>query len=192
MDGMAPMPRSLRIPHFLSGDPEEQRRSEDAPRSTSTVVSITHPRVAQRHRYRRRHTLHFYLGATGLIASAITGVVSVVAYTTRSIAMATVSFFMMAVTALVVSTAFFWGFYMVANGNFPARRIKIVIPHAAVGTLSPLLYALNISLSLEGVGNARLTTLALICALLSFLLLALQFTMGRRVVRPTRLHVIRG
>lgn len=185
------MARHQKVSPFLAGDPDEQRRSHGSPGSSNAQVVVFRPHVSRHHRYRRRHTLHYYIVLTGLTLAATVITLNTIAYISRSVTMATVAFFAVVVTTLVISTAFFWGFFMVMNGNFPARRIKVLIPHATVGVLSPLIYTLNISVELDGVGQSPVGGLALACSIVSFGLLLVQFTMGKLVVRPARLRVIR-
>lgn len=116
---------------------------------------------------------------------------NVIAFVSRSILLAEITFVVVAVTLLIICTAFFWGFYMIMSGHIPAARIKYIVPHGMVGVLAPLLYTLNISLGLDELGTTPVGIGLVICSLASFLLLCIQFTMGKLVVRPEPLRVVR-
>jgi hypothetical protein len=60
-----------------------------------------------------------------------------------------------------------------------------------VGTLSPLIYMLNISLALDAVGRRPVGFVSLMCACASLGVIILQFTMGKRVVKVEPLRVVR-
>jgi hypothetical protein len=64
------------------------------------------------------------------------------------------------------------------------------VPHAMVGVLSPLIYTLNISIDVDGVGQSPISGWSLTCSVVCLLLLAVQFAMGRLVVRPEKLHLV--
>lgn len=145
----------------------------------------------RRYRYRRRHTPHFYIVIAALTSAAVVCVLNTIAFVSRSIEIANVAFAAIGVTTLIVCAAFFWGFYMLMSGNIPVKRLKVFLPHAGVGVLSPLLYTLNISIDLDGLGTQPLTGLALACGFACFALLCIQFTMGRAVVRPEPLRLLR-
>ncbi len=148
--------------------------------------------AAKRYHYHRRHTPHFYLVISALSCATGVCVLKGIAFVNRSVPLATFSFFAVLLTALVVSAAFFWGFTMVMNGNIPTRRLKVLLPHAALGVLSPLLYTLNVSVDYSSVGNAPIGALSLGISLFCLLLLCVQFRMGRAVVRPEPLRLLRG
>lgn len=150
------------------------------------------PSVARRrYRFRRRHTPHFYLVtvslalAVGVVAADITGVL-VAGVLTGEIAFAILS-----IAWVSVLVSYFWGFFMLMNGNLPVHRLKVFVPHAIVGTLSPLIYMLNISLALDAVGRGPVGIFSLFCACASLAVIILQFTMGRRVVKVEPLRVVR-
>lgn len=117
-------------------------------------------------------------------------VLNSVAYASKSIGLAQVAFGAIVVTALVVFAAFFWGFFMIMNGHIPARRLKVLLPHGAVGVLSPLLYTINISVALDAVGREPVSMVSLVCGYASLALLSVQFTMGRAVVRTPPLRLL--
>jgi hypothetical protein len=157
----------------------------------SYVVRPRSQTVARRHRYRRRHTPHFYIVIAALIAAAVVCVLNGIAFAREDVILASVAFAAVVAAMVVVSAAYFWGFYMLMSGNIPVKRLKILIPHAAVGVMSSLLYMLNVSASLDGLGAKPVSGVALACSLASFGVLGVQYLMGRAMVRPERLRVLR-
>lgn len=184
------MAEHQKVPAFLAGDPAEQRRSHGSPDTDGGQLLVFRPSAARHHRYRRHHTLHYYIVLTALMLAATVIVLNTIAYRSQSVTMATVAFVAVAITTFVICTAFFWGFFMVMNGNVPIKRLKVLVPHACVGVLSPLIYTLNISVELDGVGQSPTTGLALATSIVCFGLLIVQFAMGKMVVRPGKLRVI--
>jgi hypothetical protein len=148
--------------------------------------------VRRRYRYRRRHTPHFYIVVTALSGAAVVCVLNVIAYRSQSVEISNFAFAAVGVTTLVVFAAYFWGIFMLMSGRIPIRRLKVLVPHAAVGVLSPLLYTLNISADLDGLGTQPIGGLGVACGLCSFCLLCLQFAMGRAVVRTEPLRLLAG
>jgi hypothetical protein len=144
----------------------------------------------QRYRFWRRHTPHYYLVLTAISAAVMVCLLNAWAFLSRSLMVSGVAFAMTLFAALAICTAFFWGFYMIMNGNIPVHRLKVLAPHAVVGFLSPLCYTLNISFDLDGVGSRPISGLSLACSAFCLLLLGVQFTMGKLVVRPEPLRVI--
>jgi hypothetical protein len=148
-------------------------------------------KARRRYRYHRRHTPHFYLVITSLSCAAVVCVLTTAAFAERSVLLTQVAFAAIVVTALVICAAFFWGFFMLMDGNIPAHRIRVLIPHAAVGVLSPLLYTLNIAAGLDGLGAASAGAVSVACSYASLGVLCIQFAMGRSVVRPEPLKGLR-
>jgi hypothetical protein len=150
------------------------------------------PRKSRRRRYRywRRHTPHYYIVLTAISCAVGVCVLEGIAFRSKSVQLAEVAFVAIAFTALIISTAFFWGFFMVMNGNIPAHRLKYLVPHGAVGVLSPLLYTLNICLALDGLGREPVGIGSLVCSVLCLVLLGVQFSMGKAVVHRTRPHLV--
>jgi uncharacterized membrane protein len=153
---------------------------------------IQGPARRRGYRYHRRHTPHFYIVVAALSAAAGVGALHAIAYRTQSILLADVAFAAVLVAALIVFLAYFWGFYMLMSGHIPKRRLKLLISHAGVGTLSPLLYTLNICLALDGLGSQPVSLWMLCVSMLCFALLAVQFAMGRALVHPESLRLLRG
>lgn len=149
------------------------------------------PSARKRYRFRRRHTPHYYLVITALSGAALVCVLKTAAYLTKSVILASISFGAVVFTALAVSVAFFWGFYMVMNGNIPVRRLRVLAPHAMLGVLSPLFYTLNISVALDSVGTQPESGLSLVTSFFCLGLLGIQFRMGRAVVRPEPIRLLR-
>lgn len=145
----------------------------------------------RRHRYWRRHTPHYYIVLSGVGSAAGGTVLDAVAYEDKSPRLAEIAFGATSFTALLIYIAFFWGFYLLMNWRIPAGRIKYFIPHGIVGTLSPLIYVLNVSLQLDVLGKP-LPGWALILSLVTLGLLCVQFAMGKVVVHVSPLRVIRG
>jgi uncharacterized membrane protein len=150
----------------------------------------TATQARRRYRYRRRHTPHFYLVTSGLIAAAGVCVLNGSAYASGSIQLAELAFVSVGVTNLIIFAAYFWGFYMAMCGRVPIGRMKILVPHACVGVLTPLLYTLNISLDIENLGTAPVTGLALVCSICCFALICLQYGLGKLMVRPEPMHLV--
>lgn len=143
-----------------------------------------------RYRYRRRHTPHYYLVIASVFAAALVCVLNIVGYKTGSVRLADVCFASIVVANATISSAFFWGFYMVMNGHIPVKKLKVLVPHAMVGVLSPVLYTLNISINLEGLGVQAVSAVSLACSFACLGLLSLQCVMGRAIVRPEPLRVL--
>jgi len=125
----------------------------------------------------------------GLSGATLVCVVNTVAFATRGIGLAEVAFGLVLVTALVIFSAFFWGFYMAMSGNVPAGRLKYLLPHGAVGTLSPLFYTINISIDLDRLGQ-RVNVWSLATSFGCLAILLIQFGMGKAVVRPEPLRIL--
>jgi hypothetical protein len=138
----------------------------------------------------RKHTPHYYLVLSGISCALVVVALNAAAFSTRSLLLAEVAFAAVTVAALVIFTAFFWGFYMLMNGNIPVHRLKYLLPHACVGVLAPLFYTLNICVALEGLGHSPVSGLALGTSVLCLALLCLQFSMGKAVVHRTPLRLL--
>lgn len=145
----------------------------------------------RRYRYRRRHTPHFYIVSTGLSAAALVCVLDAIAFAVGSVVLANLAFVAVVIASLLVFIGYFWGFFMVMSGNIPVKRLKVLVPHAVVGTLAPLLYTINISLAIEGFDTQPVGAIAVLCSIVSFVVLCGQFVMGRAVVRPQPVHIVR-
>jgi hypothetical protein len=145
----------------------------------------------RRYRYLRQHTPHYYLVLTGITLALLVCGLNCWAFVTKGLLISEVAFGAVVVATLVIFTAFFWGFFMVMSGNIPAHRIRYFLPHGAVGVLSPLFYTLNISFDLEDLGVRPINGLSLVCSFLCLGLLGLQFAMGKRVVRPEPIRLLK-
>lgn len=144
----------------------------------------------RRYRFRRRHTPHFYIVTAALSMALLLCAVDIVVWQESSLVAVHVAFGILAVTCLTVMAAYFWGFYMAMSGNIPTDRLKIFIPHAVVGSLSPLIYVLNLTVAFDSVDQPRLNGLSLVLAFVSVGILIIQYSMGRRVVRVERLQLL--
>ena len=89
----------------------------------------------RRFKYWRRHTPHFYLALTAIAAASLLSLSDGIAFLIGGVVLCGIAFAMTGVTAIAVFSAYFWGFFMVMNGNIPLARIKVFIPHAVVGSL---------------------------------------------------------
>lgn len=156
------------------------------------VVGTESPRPAPKRRYKfyRPHRVHYYLVLTGISLAVLVCVLNTVAYASRRVDLATIAFFAILVTALVIFAAFFMGFTMVVEGNMRGRRLQFLLPHAAVGLLSPLFYTLNIAAALDSVGIGPVSRLSVAVSYICLGLLMVQFLMGKAVVRPEPLRLI--
>ncbi len=134
--------------------------------------------------------MHYYLVLTGLSLAVLVCLLNSVAYVTRRIDLATVAFTAILITALVIFSAFFMGFTMVIEGNIPGRRLNYLLPHAAVGMLSPLFYTLNIAAALDGAGIGPVSRISVVVSYVCLGLLVVQFLMGKAVVRPEPLRLV--
>jgi hypothetical protein len=152
---------------------------------------VQRQKTRRRFRRLRRHTPHYYFVVTGVGGATVVGVLDGISYFQRSVYVGTVAFAAVLVTALVIFAGFFWGFSMAIRGKVPQDRLKYVIPHGAVGMLAPLLYTLNISLALDTAGNAPVNGGVLLCGVLSWLLLLVQFSMGKAVAHRPRLRLVK-
>jgi hypothetical protein len=112
------------------------------------------------------------------------------AYASKRLDLATAAFAAVLVTALVIFVAFFLGFAMVLGGHIPVRRLKYLIPHAAVGMLSPLVYTLNIAAALDTLGEGPVSGVSVVASYVCLGLLLVQFAMGKAVVRPEPLRLV--
>ncbi|HEX8918457.1 MAG TPA: hypothetical protein VF898_08135 [Chloroflexota bacterium] len=163
-------------------------RRIDEPRIRS--VKPRTPGAPRRQRFRRRHTPHYFLVLAGLAGAVSVCTLNTIGFVNRSVQFAEICFAAVALTALLISVAFFWGFFMLMNGRIPSHRLRYFVPHGAVGVLSPLLYTLNISTALDDVGSQPVSGLSLVCSYACLGLLCIQFAMGKAVVRPPRLRVL--
>jgi hypothetical protein len=147
--------------------------------------------IARRRKYRfqRIHKLHYYVVSTGLIGAMLVCVLNTAAYLNRSPVLASIAFSCVLLTSLVIFTGFFLGITMVMGGNIPVDRIKYLIPHAAVGVLSPLFYTINVSIDLDRLGQP-LSGWSLFCGFICLANLLVQFAMGKAVVRSRPLYIV--
>lgn len=148
------------------------------------------PAPKRRHKFYRPHKVHYYLVLTGISLAVLVCGLNTVAYLTRRVDLANATFAAVLVTALVIFVAFFMGFYMVAAGNIPVSRLKYLLPHAAAGMLSPLVYTLNIAASLDSIGEGPVSRFSVIASFVCLGLLLVQFAMGKAIVRPDPLRLI--
>lgn len=149
-------------------------------------------RRAARRRYKfyRPHRVHYYLVVTGITLALLVCGVTTAAWATQRMDLANAAFAMVLVTDLIIFGAFFMGFFMIIEGNIPVRRIKVLLPHACVGMLSPLLYTLNIAAALNRIGEGPVSGTSVIVSFVCLGLLLVQFAMGKAVVRPEPLRVV--
>lgn len=161
-----------------------------SPHPTSPRGGPVHHAPRRRYRFYRPHKVHYYLVITGIGLAILVCVLNTAAYVTQRMDLSMVAFFAILVTALIIFVAFFLGFTMVAGGHIPARRLKYVLPHAAVGMLSPLLYTLNISAALDTLGTGPVSRLSVTVSYVCLGLLLIQFAMGKAVVRPEPLRLV--
>ncbi len=145
----------------------------------------------RRFKYWRRHTPHFFLATAAIASAAVLCVVEGVAFVAGGVTLTEAAFAVTCVTTGIVFAAYFWGFFMVMSGNIPVDRIKVFLPHAIVGTLSPLVYMLNLSLLFDSITATRLPGSSLALSIVSLGLLAIQFFMGKRVVRVERPRLLK-
>jgi hypothetical protein len=164
----------------------------DLARSLEAADADTASRVSTRrgYRFRRRHRLHFYAVVSGVSGAIVVCIVNAIGYLTRDIQVAEIGFGCVLITAAAIFLAFFLGFTMLMSGYIPARRIKLVVPHGAVGMLSPLLYTINISIDLDQWARP-VSGAALGCSVACLALLGVQVAMGRAVVRPDPIRIVR-
>lgn len=150
------------------------------------------PRVtrAPRRRRFRRHTPHFYLVLIAVACAIGLCPLEIAAYLGKSLTVGAIACIAAGITTVAVSVSFFWGFFLLLNGQLSSRRFRIVFPHAAVGTLSPLLYMLNFSLALDGAGHRPVSMPLVALSLFSVFLLGIQFVMGRSVVYRPRPRIV--
>lgn len=146
-------------------------------------------RARRRYRFHRRHTPHYYLVAAGLTGAALVCVLNVVAFLTQRVDLATAAFVLVTITAITLYLAYFWGIFMVSSGHIPARRVMVV--HGMVGTLAPLFYTININAAIDGVGMRPLSGVSLVVGFAGLAMLVGQVLLGRAVVRPEPLRIIR-
>lgn len=180
------MPARRAAGDHVSGRPRVSRAEGavvDVSRSAKSVAR-------RRYRFRRRHTPHFYIVTSAISAAGAVCLLNAVAYSDKSVLMAEISFAAVCVTAVIVSAGFFWGFYMIMSGHIP-HRLNVLAPHGIVGVLSPLLYSLNISVDLDGLGRLPLSGWSFAASIVGFLLLGVQYTMGKLVVRPEPLRIVK-
>ncbi|MGH2449121.1 MAG: hypothetical protein ACRDFS_11045 [Chloroflexota bacterium] len=144
----------------------------------------------RRSHYARQHRVHYYLVLAGVSAAAIEVLLNLAAFLSGDLLLSDIAFAGVCITSLIIFVAFFLGINMIMNGHIPSHRIKILIPHATVGMLAPLFYTLNIAVDLPTVGSAPISGLALAVNCCCLALLAVQFTMGKRVVRTEPLRLI--
>ncbi len=149
----------------------------------------------RQYRFRRRHTPHFYLVISALSFATLLCGMDVGAYVNGTVLGAEVAFVWTGITAIVVCAAYFWGFYLLMKGTIAESRLKVLVPHATVGTLSPLLYMLNVSIAFEDFSFRSEAAVSVVVAFFSLALLLVQFRMGRAVARvdpPRLLRMVPG
>ncbi|MDQ2742439.1 MAG: DUF2231 domain-containing protein [Chloroflexota bacterium] len=146
----------------------------------------------RRYRYWRKHTPHYYLVLTALPCALVVCILNAIAFFSRGILMAELAFYATLATTLIILVTFFWGFCLVLTIEVPVHRMKYLIPHAAVGLLSPLVYSLNISFIVDTVGSQPVNAGVLVTSCLCLALLLLQFSMGKGVVYNKPLYLIPG
>ena len=166
----------------------------NAARSSSS--QIVHRGAAEqetarhRYRYRRRHRPHFYSVVVSVSGAVLACIVNAIAYLDGGVGLAEIAFACVFATACSMFLTFFLGFTMVMSGHIPAHRLRVLVPHGAVGVLSPLLYTINVSIDLDRWGKP-LSGAALLCSLSCLLLLAIQAAMGKAVVRPDPIRIVK-
>lgn len=147
-------------------------------------------RNPRRWRYWRRHTPHFYLVLLAVSCALLACGTTVVAYVGGGLTLGAVAVVTVGIATLTVSVAYFWGFFLLLSGQVPAHRFRVLLPHACVGTLSPLAFMLNFSLALDGLGRRPVSLWLAGLMSASVGLLGVQFAMGRAVVHRPRPHVV--
>jgi len=152
---------------------------------------VSKPRRRRRYRYWHRHTPHYYLVLTAISCAALVCLINLIGYLNKSLLVAEVAFAAAVGTSLVIFTTFFWGFYMLMSGNIPLHRMKYLLPHGAVGVLTPHLYTINISISLEGLGSQPVAGGQLALTVTCLAILGVQFSMGKAVVHRQPLHLVK-
>lgn len=147
------------------------------------------PPRRRRYRYFRRHTPHYFIVLTAVTAAIFVLMINSAAYKSGSLGMARAGLIATGIATLIICSAFFWGFSMVMGGNIPVHRLKYLVPHAAVGLLSPLFWAFNFTLALDNLGQRTSLELVIISGV-CLVLLAVQFSMGKAVVHREPLHLV--
>jgi hypothetical protein len=149
-------------------------------------------RLSARRRYKfyRPHRVHYYLVLTGITLALLVCALTTAAWATKRMDLAAIAFVAVLLTDMIIFSAFFMGFFMIIEGNIPTRRIKVLLPHAGVGMLSPLLYTLNIAAALDSIGEAPVSGISVIVSYVCLVLLLVQFAMGKAVVRPEPLRLV--
>jgi len=160
------------------------------PRPLPQVRVTRRPRQKRRFRYRHRHTPHYFLVLLGIGGAIVSFGGSLLAFTQHSVELSEIAFGVVTATSLIIFSAFFWGFTMLAGGNIPAHRIRIFVPHAIVGTLAPLFYTVNLSLDLQNLGAGPISAAGVTTSGLSIVMLGIQFAMGKRVTHREPLRLV--
>lgn len=146
-------------------------------------------RTRRRYKYRRRHTPHFYLVLAGLLGATSVCVLDVAAFLTRRMDLSNAAFIAVAITSVIVFAAYFYGILMITSGHIPPRRVLVI--HGMVGTVAPLFYTLNISAAFSNVGVHPVNGLTLAVGIAGLVMLLGQVMLGRAVVKPDPLRLIR-
>lgn len=177
-----------------SDTPTNVRQFPRAPTRIKTTKMARSTRQGPRRRYRyfRRHTPHYYIVLSGISCAIIVCALNAWAFISRSLVLSNIAFAAVSITAVILSIAFFWGVFMVMSGNIPVHRIKYFVPHGLVGVLSPIVYTLNVSVDLGDLGIRPTSGLSLGCSLTCLALLAVQFAMGKAVVHPEPLRIVKS
>lgn len=149
-------------------------------------------RARPRYRFRRSHKPHFYLGTSALVLALLLCVADLAALVHPSTATGELAFVVLIATLVAMLGSYFLGFFMVMDGNIPLHRIKVFLPHALVGSLSPLLYMLNFTIALDGAGRRPLALVSMLFAFVSAAAIGAQYLLGRRVTRVEGLRVVRA
>lgn len=127
---------------------------------------------------------------TAISLAALLCVVDIGAYASASTWATHLAFGVLTAAFIGVLVSYFYGIFMAMNGNIPTSRLKIFLPHAVVGSLTPLVYMLNLSIAFDNLDQRRLGLFSLVAAFISLGVITVQYLMGRRVVRVDRLKIL--
>jgi hypothetical protein len=158
--------------------------------SSSGLPSATVRRTARRpYLYWGQHSPHYYLAIAGVLGGVVCAVLNVWAYYDEGMILTHIAFDAVVTTTVILFLAFFWGCFLLMSGTIPTRRLRYVLFHATLGTLSPLIFSLSISAELPTLNTQPIGDLEVYLGFVSVIVLVVQFLSGWSVLdrRPWRI-----
>jgi hypothetical protein len=128
------------------------------------------------------HSPHFYLALGGIAAAVVACALNLWAYYDEGLLLTKVSFAMAVLTAAILYAAWFWGVFLLMSGN-SVRRLSLLLVHATLGSISPLLYTMAFGLQMDTLSSQPVGGLEVGLEFLGLLMLLTQLGTGRLMRR---------